>query len=629
MTPLRPPSAMPPWSADPSRVADFGSEMLALSATLDDCGRFADGGARCPGWTGAAGAAYAARAARLGRRADALSATCREIANAVLAHATALTRLHARHAALCRRHDDLDRLVRATRLALPAAGSVAEMLLGALAAPAGPGALEGLLAAYEADRRAWVVDLDAACGQVRRALDRAPVGEAGSSADSADAALATMPTSGADPAEVATWWRRLSPAQRSALVVAAPAVIGNRDGLPARARSRANTVALDCDLAVLGAIPAALRTRAEAARYANARAAAAARTSIEEQARDARTGEPLVPQIYAYDPDAFDGDGAVAMAAGDLDTAADVVVTVPGFGTDAQSAAYQGERAIMLHRAMDHEDPHGGHAAMFWIGYDAPDNTPWDGHGLDAAGVVGEQMAVAGGDRLADLVDGLDAMRARPAHLTAIGHSYGSTTLGHALHDHRTGVDDVAFVGSPGVGGDVRTAADLEVPAGHVWVGADSRDPITRLGDTGEVGLGTLAGGGLGRNPAEDGFGAVRFRAETSNHRGGPLAEHSTYFDPGSESLANLARIATGHDDAVTIAGGVHDPAPDLGDVGDAVAREYDAEGRLLHGLTHPWELGGDIAAAGTDLLRGVTDLGGPVIDPEATRTPPSAQARR
>lgn len=36
-------------------------------------------------------------------------------------------------------------------------------------------------------------------------------------------------------------------------------------------------------------------------------------------------------------------------------------------------------------------------------------------------------------------------------HLTLIGHSYGSTTLGYALGRGET-ADDIAFVGSPGSG---------------------------------------------------------------------------------------------------------------------------------------------------------------------------------
>ena len=76
-----------------------------------------------------------------------------------------------------------------------------------------------------------------------------------------------------------------------------------------------------------------------------------------------------------------------------------------------------------------------------------------------------------------------------PAHLTAIGHSYGSTTTGHAAHDHGLPVDDLVVVGSPGLGGDVDNADDLGVDPDHVWAGVNSRDPVAYLADHGWVDL--------------------------------------------------------------------------------------------------------------------------------------------
>ncbi len=154
---------------------------------------------------------------------------------------------------------------------------------------------------------------------------------------------------------------------------------------------------------------------------------------------------------------------------------------------------------------------------MFWIGYDAPDNLPWD-EGWDAAGVRHRgAWRRDGGERLADTLDGLRASRdGDPAHLTAIGHSYGSTTTGHAAHDHGIPVDDLVFVGSPGVGGDTNNAGDTGVDPDHVWAGANSRDPIANLGNHGWIHGETVFGAGLGDDPAEDDFGANRFQAEST-----------------------------------------------------------------------------------------------------------------
>ncbi|MEX0428272.1 alpha/beta hydrolase [Nocardioides sp. DS6] len=616
MTLLHRPTPMPAWTADPAAVTDYGTEILALSAVLDDCGSFASGGARCPSWTGDGGTAYATGVAGLGRRADALSLASRDVGNKVVAHAEELADLHGRHVDLSRRERELDRLV--AQVAVAGEAGVVWGLFGIV----GPAALDQMLAAYEADRRTWISDLAAAEQAIVRALSRTLTASDvqrtyADLPDPADAVAHTVPGAGASPARMRAWWAGLTLAEQQALIAAHPELVGNRDGLPAWARNAANAVALDRDLATVGAVPPELRTPEEQARYDHAVAADEARQAIEDQAVDVRTGDRVSPQIYLYDPAAFGGDGAIAMSVGDLDTADNVAVTVPGFGTDMDSAPFQATRAIALHQAMQFESPT-GQAAMFWIGYDAPDNLPWDG-GLDAAGVVTERMAAAGGDRLADTLDGLDAMRDHPAHLTVVGHSYGSTTVGHALHDHHTGVDDAVFVGSPGVGGDTRTAADLDVPAGHVWAGADSRDPITRLGDTGAVGLGTVGGGGLGRNPVEDGFGAIRFQAESITH-GGLFDDHGKYFDPDTESLANISHVATGDYGRVTTAPGVHDPGPDVGDAWDAAEHAAGAGGHLLHGLTHPWDQLGDLAAAGQDLAQGGADLGGPLEDPEAGR---------
>jgi hypothetical protein len=49
--------------------------------------------------------------------------------------------------------------------------------------------------------------------------------------------------------------------------------------------------------------------------------------------------------------------------------------------------------------------------------------------------------------------DGLRASHeGAPAHNTVIGHSYGTTVVGHAARDGDLNADDVVFVASPGVG---------------------------------------------------------------------------------------------------------------------------------------------------------------------------------
>jgi hypothetical protein len=56
---------------------------------------------------------------------------------------------------------------------------------------------------------------------------------------------------------------------------------------------------------------------------------------------------------------------------------------------------------------------------------------------------------------------------------------------------------------------------------------------------------------GLGADPAADGFGSVRFRAEVPGSDGINPHDHSHYYYPGSEALHSMADIVSGHGDAL------------------------------------------------------------------------------
>lgn len=556
------PRPVPPLTADPAGIRTFAGDLLASSTQIDALGAFVAGGARIPAWTGVASTAYHDAIRPTGELADAMSLALRAVARRADQHADTLQDLLDRRAGLIDEHEHLVGALAALRqrIAIGTADDLAELQTEA-------DDLATRVTAYETDLDRWDLDLLVEEEAMRDAfarvltLDQVERAYAGV-ADPADTALESAPGPEASPARVKQWWDSLTHEQQLALIAAAPGSIGNRDGIPSWARDAANRNALERDLADwqhledLGVL-----TDDERQWLANARAAQTAIDNI-ERGRDPVTGEPITSVLYLYDPSAFDGDGAVAVAAGDPATADNVAVTVPGFGTDGESAGYQADRARTLYEASRFAAPGETTAAMFWIGYDAPDNLPWDDGGWDAAGVVSEQMATAGGERLADLIDGLRESRdGDPAHLTAIGHSCGSTTTGHAAHDHGLPVDDLVFVGSPGVGGDTHDAADTGVDPEHVWAGANSRDPIADLSNHGWINLGTLAGAGLGDDPAEDDFGAIRFEAESADRPGHiSFDQHSLYFDHDTESLYNISQIVTGNYDAVLVADPVTDP---------------------------------------------------------------------
>ncbi len=140
--------------------------------------------------------------------------------------------------------------------------------------------------------------------------------------------------------------------------------------------------------------------------------------------------------------------------------------------------------------------------------------------------------------------------RAGASQVTVIGYSYGSTTVADAAAGSGMHANDAVLVGCPGT--DLaHSAADFHLSGGgHVYVGAASSDPITRLGGIQGHLPGTGVTIGLGNDPAVEGYGSARFKAEAPGLPS-PLKDHSSYFTNGGESLFSIADIASGHGDAL------------------------------------------------------------------------------
>jgi pimeloyl-ACP methyl ester carboxylesterase len=197
---------------------------------------------------------------------------------------------------------------------------------------------------------------------------------------------------------------------------------------------------------------------------------------------------------------------------GDLATARDVVVVVPGSDVDVDRFDRTiGKMATDLYEQAGRGDL----AVIAWLGYRTP-----QGLGVDAAtGGLARQGAAA-------LVEFVRALHTN-ARVHVFGHSYGSVVV--ALAARHLDVDDIVFTGSPGVR--AKSVADLHTGA-KVWAIRSSGDwmrfvPNIRLFDLGH-----------GTDPASDGFGATALRFE-----GG---KHDTYYAPGSATLKALTRIAVG-----------------------------------------------------------------------------------
>ncbi|KQY55771.1 hypothetical protein ASD11_14790, partial [Aeromicrobium sp. Root495] len=257
----------------------------------------------------------------------------------------------------------------------------------------------------------------------------------------------------ADPAAVHVWWLALTRAQREALKVARPELVGNLDGIPLADRDESNRAHLS----------ALYRTLLERREDGDLRAPDRHLLTTVRAVRDAMEAadDALDPSaskvpvfLMSFDPDAARGDGFGAIAFGDPETADRLSINVPGFssrldniGGVADAAARIRERAAQ----MTSESV----ASIAWLGYDAPDLDA-SGGGLlaalaDGRGVVDDGMARTGAERLSRFVEGVRSNRNDAAHLTVIGHSYGSTTVGIAAGGAMR-VDDVILAGSPGAG---------------------------------------------------------------------------------------------------------------------------------------------------------------------------------
>ncbi|WP_051399563.1 alpha/beta hydrolase [Haloechinothrix halophila] len=435
-------------------------------------------------------------------------------------------------------------------------------------------------------------------------------------------ATPTVPPPGSDPAEVARWWRSLSDEQRDQLLLTDFERLGQLHGLPAEVLDTANRRRIDVDRVRYAAEADDLRRQAldrarelgialdensmreandpalsdllDAKLEAERRAdnADAAYENLERASRNAVDNDlpPDDVHVLAYSPDGPGRkEGTLAVAFGNPDTASDVAVTVPGTGTTigsdftAQAANLRGEMGA------------DGTATIAWLGYDAPD---WD------HSVASDIGAKDGGDRLAADVDGYraaaEAAGTPRQHVTVIGHSYGSATVGYAGMSGMD-ADDIAFVGSPGVGA---SHAD-QLGGATVWAGGNEHDPVIQ----GTNGTYFTEDGSSG--PYDPDFGARQFDTDADAN---VVDAHTTYYDQGSDSLRNLAHIATGDDGAVTERSYLEEPvAPGL-DVpipGADTAYRIGYEGAQVVGNLAT----GDLEGAAHDVVDGAANVVGGAVD--------------
>ncbi|MDT0306036.1 alpha/beta hydrolase [Streptomyces sp. DSM 44917] len=336
-----------------------------------------------------------------------------------------------------------------------------------------------------------------------------------------------LPDPEAEPARIARYFAGLTPAQRAGLAERYPLVVGNLPGAPLALRYRANRLAIED------------ARREERGRMRDERLSPAGRH--EAGRRMHRLESMLRPErrFLAFDPT---GRGRAAEVFGDLERAARISLVVPGADTELLTFERTRGRhtapsgmARALYRQERVQRPGALRTAVIaWADYDAPD-------GLTMSAAIAAPAA-AGAERLAE------AVRALPGRVPValFCHSYGSVVCGVAAPRLPGRITDIAVTGSPGMRAEdvngLRTGA-------RVWALRAEGDWIREVP---HLAIGPL---GHGADPAAPEFGAHVLSAAGSEG-------HSGYYEPGTESLRNLARVGAGEVEEVTCAPGAPSCAP-------------------------------------------------------------------
>lgn len=558
------------WQPD-----ELDSAFDALSARRDSLIELDDEllGARAPdGWTGEA--ARAATAAH-----DALSERARRIVAGISAVRRATGETSDAVRAIQRALGEAENLARAYGFAVSedgadgAAGTVTDVYPPALPDPVQAREVQRERAQVQAEvldrleqilRRADDVDADFAA-----VLGRAARGEiddgTGSSLAAASATgegaggLSTVgPPKHGTPADNAGWWASLSDQERRDLIDRDPEALGNLDGLPAAVRDEANRARLDDERIALEAERDRLQadlddnwfggtfTNADAAlEHVNAKLA-----SLDRIEATLKLGDR---QLLLLDLSQERAEAAVAV--GNVDHARHVAVFTPGLGSTVDGNLKDYDRDMeQLRQQAQHELERYGRtesvATVTWIGYQAPQPGFEGFNPFDSDSVLRDNSARAGGKDLAEFYRGIDASRTTDPHLTALGHSYGSTTTGFALQE-RTGVDDAVVFGSPGIG--TSHIKDVQVPDGHTYRVEARNDWVA---DTGNFGIDPSHMNGVtGLSAREETLPDGRHRTESTGH--------GEYLKQDSSSQYNMSVVVAGLADHR-----VEDDGRGLGDIG-------------------------------------------------------------
>lgn len=202
---------------------------------------------------------------------------------------------------------------------------------------------------------------------------------------------------------------------------------------------------------------------------------------------------------------------------------------VPGTTSDLGSLRNDTENAQVIQERAQQMAGDEKVSTVAWNDYKAPLHLPQAAFGGYADDATGD---------LSNFQEGLRATHeGEPSHNTILGHSYGTTAIGFTAQQQGVHADDIAFLGSPGVGPD--HARELGVPPENVWAGRSEEDSISAAGPPGFIdkwdGVDDQR---FGVAPSDPPFGANEIPTD-------PKTGHTGYFED-KKAVDGVAKIVSG-----------------------------------------------------------------------------------
>ncbi|WP_166355418.1 alpha/beta hydrolase [Phytoactinopolyspora limicola] len=353
------------------------------------------------------------------------------------------------------------------------------------------------------------------------------------------------------PGEVNQWWTGLGDDEKNYLTEYHPYLLGRLDGVPVSFRDQANRAVLAHEIE---------RLRHELSRLINP---PGLDTPLYFDGRPVPPTDPMahlprlqeasrlgqrLPGLLAIqerlertDPPAYlidfstQGLGRTVISIGNPDEADNVGTYVPGTGSQLDERINTDIRRadIMFDDAHDAAKS-SSTAVIMWLGYNAPQDVILDVQNPSHT-AWSPSRAESAAPNLRRFQETLRVTHIEGnSHNTLLGHSYGTTVIGHAAKEGDIHVDNLVFIASPGVG--VNHVSDLGVDAGHVFATTAHGDPILFTPDR-----------ILGTQPSSNRFGlhTIDGTIGPTYFRSNP-GGHSSYWDNGNKARNNFAYIITG-----------------------------------------------------------------------------------